>query len=65
MKPQSNIQSFREWQCQTLERELPAGWTVELGEASKLWTLYTPNRHAFAAGSFMDIIERLAEINRV
>jgi len=65
MKPKTNVQSFREWQRQTLERELPAGWTVELGKASKLWTLYTPNRHAFAVGSFMHIIERLAEVNRV
>lgn len=65
MKPKTNIQSFREWQRQTLERELPAGWTVELGEASKPWTLYTPNRHAFAVGSFMEIMGRIVEINRV
>lgn len=65
MKPKTNVQSFRDWQRSTIERELPQGWTVELGEVSKLWTLYTPNRHAFAVGSFMDIMERLAEINRV
>lgn len=56
---------MREWQRQNLERELPTGWSVEIGEATRLWTLYTPNRHAFAVGSFMDIIERLTEMNRV
>lgn len=65
MKPRPNIQSMREWQRQNLERELPTGWSVEIGEATRLWTLYTPNRHAFAVGSFMDIIERLTEMNRV
>lgn len=65
MKPQSNIQSFREWQRQTLERELPAGWTVELGEASKLWALYTPSKQLFAVGEFLFILERITEMNRV
>lgn len=65
MKPRPNVQSMRDWQRQTLERELPAGWSVEIGEASKLWTLYTPSKEVFYVGSFMDIMERIVEMNRI
>lgn len=65
MKLQSNIQSLRDWQRQTIERELPPGWSVEIGEASKLWTLYTPSKQLFAVGEFLFILERITEMNRV
>lgn len=65
MKPRPNIQSMREWQRQTLERELPSGWSVEIGEASKLWMLYTPSKQLFAVGEFLFIMERITEMNRV
>lgn len=56
---------MREWQRQTLERELPSGWSVEIGEASKLWMLYTPSKQLFAVGEFLFIMERITEMNRV